>query len=72
MASVRERYPEVRDQGVKRAGFYVLAGAQMPSVLYEASFISNPHAEVRLNTGDFRQKMADAIVNAVRAYREGL
>ena len=72
MASVRERYPEVRDQGVKRAGFYVLAGAQMPSVLYEASFISNPRAEVRLNTGDFRQKMADAIVNAVRAYREGL
>lgn len=72
MASVRGRYPEVRDQGVKRAGFYVLAGAQMPSVLYEASFISNPRAEVRLNTGDFRQKMADAIVNAVRAYREGL
>lgn len=72
MASVRERYPTVRDQGVKRAGFYVLAGAQMPAVLYEASFISNPGGEVRLNTGDFRQKMADAIVNAVRAYREGL
>ena len=72
MSSLRGRYPEVRDQGVKRAGFYVLAGAQMPSVLYEASFISNPRAEVRLNTGDFRQKMADAIVNAVRAYREGL
>ena len=59
-------------RALKRAGFYVLAGAQMPSVLYEASFISNPRAEVRLNTGDFRQKMADAIVNAVRAYREGL
>ncbi len=72
MASVSERYPGVRDQGVKRAGFYVLAGAQMPSVLYEASFISNPGGEVRLNTGDFRQKMADAIVNAVRAYRDGL
>ena len=72
MASVSERYPGVRDHGVKRAGFYVLAGAQMPSVLYEASFISNPGGEVRLNTGDFRQKMADAIVNAVRAYRDGL
>jgi N-acetylmuramoyl-L-alanine amidase len=72
MASVKQRYPGVRDQGVRRAGFYVLAGAQMPSVLYEASFISNPNGEVRLNTGDFRQKMADAIANAVRAYRDGL
>lgn len=72
LASVHEHYPTVRDQGVKRAGFYVLAGAQMPAVLYEASFISNPGGEVRLNTGDFRQKMADAVVNAVRAYREGL
>jgi N-acetylmuramoyl-L-alanine amidase len=72
MSSVLERYPGVKDHGVKRAGFYVLAGAQMPSVLYEASFISNPSGELRLNTGDFRQKMADAIVNAVRAYRDGL
>lgn len=72
MASVGTRYGRVRDQGVKRAGFYVLAGAQMPAVLYEMSFISNPSGEVRLNTADYRQKMADAIVNAIRAYRDGL
>jgi N-acetylmuramoyl-L-alanine amidase len=57
MASIGSRYGRVKDHGVKRAGFYVLAGAQMPAVLYETSFI---------------QKMADAIVNAVRAYRDGL
>jgi N-acetylmuramoyl-L-alanine amidase len=72
MASIGARYGKVKDHGVKRAGFYVLAGAQMPAVLYEASFISNPQGEVHLNTADYRQKMADAIVNAVRAYRDGL
>ncbi len=62
------RRPEI----IKRAGFYVLAGARMPAVLFETSFISSPAGETRFNTGDFRQKIADAIVNAIRAYRDGL
>lgn len=70
-ASLAESYPDIPNGGVKRAGFYVLAGARMPAVLFETSFISNSSGETRLNTGDFRQKMADSIVNAVRAYREG-
>ncbi|HWA76457.1 MAG TPA: N-acetylmuramoyl-L-alanine amidase [Polyangiaceae bacterium] len=72
MASLAQRYPEVPNGGVKRAGFYVLAGARMPAVLFETSFISNAGGEASLNTGDFRQKMADGIVNAIRAYRDGL
>jgi N-acetylmuramoyl-L-alanine amidase len=72
VASLQGGYGHVSDKGVRRAGFYVLAGAVMPAVLFEVSFISNPDAEIRLNTGDYRQKLADAIVNAVRAYREGL
>lgn len=72
MGSLTERYPEVSNGGVKRAGFYVLAGARMPAALFETAFISNPQGEARLNSGDFRQRMADAIVNAIRAYREGL
>jgi N-acetylmuramoyl-L-alanine amidase len=71
MASLRPSYPDVPDGGVKRAGFYVLAGARMPAVLFETSFISSARDETRFNTGDFRQKLADAIVNAVRAYKEG-
>ncbi|HEY6558223.1 MAG TPA: N-acetylmuramoyl-L-alanine amidase [Polyangiaceae bacterium] len=71
MASLAGHYPGVPDQGIRRAGFYVLAGARMPSVLFETSFISNPASELRLNTGDYRQRLADGIVNAVRAYREG-
>lgn len=71
MASLSPSYPDVPDGGVKRAGFYVLAGARMPAVLFETSFISSVRDETRFNTGDFRQKLADAIVNAIRAYREG-
>ncbi len=70
-ASLAASYSDAQDGGVKRAGFYVLAGARMPAVLFETSFISNPTEESRLNTNDYRQKMADAIVNAVRAFREG-
>jgi N-acetylmuramoyl-L-alanine amidase len=72
LASTSPYYPDVKDGGVHRAGFYVLAGARMPAVLFETSFISNPVDELRLNSGDYRQKMADALVNAVRAYRDGL
>jgi N-acetylmuramoyl-L-alanine amidase len=71
MASLSARYPDVPDLGVRRAGFYVLAGAAMPAVLFESSFISSPLGEERLNSADYREKLADAIVNGVRAYREG-
>lgn len=72
VAALLPGYPGVKDRGVKSAGFYVLAGAHMPAVLYETSFISNPTEEARLNSGDYRQKLADSIVNAVRAYKDGL
>ena len=72
IASLSPSYGDIPNSGIKRAGFYVLAGARMPAVLFEASFISNPVGETRFNTGDFRQKIADAIVNAIRAYRDGL
>jgi N-acetylmuramoyl-L-alanine amidase len=72
VASLSKDYGSIPNQGVRRAGFYVLAGAHMPAVLYEVSFISNPDGEVRLNTADYRQRLADSIVNAVRAFRDGL
>lgn len=70
-ASLAQGYPGTPDGGVHGAGFYVLAGARMPAVLFETSFISHPIEEARLGTARYRQKLADAIVNAVRAYREG-
>jgi N-acetylmuramoyl-L-alanine amidase len=71
LASLGPRYPETKDQGVKTAGFFVLVGADMPAALFETAFISNPEDEARLATADFRQKMADAVANAIRAFREG-
>lgn len=71
LASLSERYPDTSDHGVKSAGFYVLVGAEMPAVLFETSFISNPDDEARLAKADYKQKLADGIVNAIRAYRDG-
>lgn len=70
--SLRQVYPGIEDHGVRRAGFYVLAGAAMPAVLFEGSFISNVIEAQRLDSEQYRQRLADAIVNAVRAYRQGL
>lgn len=71
LASLGVRWPDTKDQGTKTAGFFVLVGADMPAVLFETSFISNPEDETRLATADYRQKLADAVTNAIRAYREG-
>ncbi|MBL8715864.1 MAG: N-acetylmuramoyl-L-alanine amidase [Myxococcales bacterium] len=64
-------YGDVLDGGVHGAGFFVLVGARMPAVLMEVSFISNPIEEGYLAKTDYRARVADAIVNALRAYRDG-
>jgi N-acetylmuramoyl-L-alanine amidase len=71
LASLSEGYADTVDGGVRGAGFYVLAGARMPAVLFETSFVSNEVEEQRLGSSRYRQKLADSIVNAVRAYRAG-
>jgi len=71
MASLAESYRDAPDGGVRSAAFFVLLGAQMPAALFEVSFISNPQEETRLATADYRQKLADGIANAIRAYRDG-
>jgi len=71
MASLRAAYGDAIDGGVHTAGFYVLVGARMPGVLFETSYISNANEEARLASDDYEQRLADGIVNAVKAYREG-
>ncbi len=71
MAGIRGKYPDAVDGGVHTAGFYVLVGARMPAVLFETSYISHPVEEQRLVSDDYRGRLADAIVNAIKAYREG-
>ena len=69
--AMQTRFGDAVDGGVHTAGFYVLVGARMPSVLFEVSYISNQTDEQRLGADDVRQLVADSIANAVRAYREG-
>jgi N-acetylmuramoyl-L-alanine amidase len=69
--AVQIKYGDAIDGGVHAAGFYVLVGARMPAVLFETSYISNAVEEQRLASAPYRQLLADAIVNGVRAYREG-
>jgi len=61
-----------RNRGVKKAPFVVLIGASMPSVLTEIGFVSNAREENLLKTGDYRQKLADAIYNGIEKYAETL
>jgi N-acetylmuramoyl-L-alanine amidase len=70
-SAVRVKFGETPEGGVRFAGFYVLVGARMPSVLFESSYISNPVEEQRLASPEYRAMLAGAISNAVRAYREG-
>ena len=54
-------HDDIRDLGVKQAPFIVLVGAEMPAVLIECSFVSNPREEERLRDPSYRQQVADAI-----------
>ncbi len=64
--------PAIRDRGVKKAPFIVLIGANMPSILAEISFISNPTDEKKLETADYRQKIAESLYRGVAKYVGGL
>ncbi|MBU2444204.1 MAG: N-acetylmuramoyl-L-alanine amidase [Bacteroidetes bacterium] len=59
----------IKRNGVKQAGFYVLVGASMPSVLIETAFLNNPTDERFLNTSSGQQQFADAIYRAIIDYK---
>jgi len=58
------------DRGVKQAGFYVLRGAFMPSVLLELGFISNEEEEKKLLDRNYQNKLADSIVQGVKSFKQ--
>jgi N-acetylmuramoyl-L-alanine amidase len=64
--------PAIRDRGVKKAPFIVLIGANMPSILAEISFVSNPTDEHRLQTGEYRQRIAESLYRGIAKYVGGL
>jgi N-acetylmuramoyl-L-alanine amidase len=63
-----KRYTRVKSKGVKQAPFYVLLGAQMPSILIETAFISNPRECKRLVNAQYQERLAEGIVMGIRNY----
>ena len=53
---------------VEQAGFAVLKAPDIPSILIETAFISNPEEEKRLNDPDYQDKLVDAIIGGVKTY----
>lgn len=53
---------------VEQAGFAVLKAPDIPSILIETAFISNPEEEKRLNDPGYQDKLVDAIVDGVKDY----
>ena len=53
---------------VEQAGFAVLKAPDIPSILVETAFISNPEEEQRLNDDAYRDKMANAIMKGIKRY----
>jgi N-acetylmuramoyl-L-alanine amidase len=62
----------LRNRGVKKAPFIVLIGANMPSILAEISFVSNPADEHRLETSEYRQRIAESLYRGIAKYADGL
>jgi N-acetylmuramoyl-L-alanine amidase len=53
---------------VERAGFAVLKAPDVPSILVETAFISNPEEEKRLNDEAYQEKLARAILGGIKRY----
>jgi N-acetylmuramoyl-L-alanine amidase len=62
----------IRNRGVKKAPFIVLIGANMPSILAEISFVSNPSDERKLQTPEYRQRIAESLYRGIAKYVSGL
>jgi len=61
-----------KSRGVKKAPFVVLIGANMPSVLSEISFISNPTDETLLKKGEHRNRVVEGLYHGIEKYLQNL
>ena len=68
VAGLNQQYRGVNNLGVKKAPFIVLIGAQMPAILTEIAFLSNPVEEKRLQSEQYLTSVADHIVGGVSQY----
>ena len=63
---------DVRDLGVKKALFYVLVGARMPSVLVEMFFITHRDEGLAVSQNKIQDALADALYDGIQQYHRGV
>lgn len=68
LGNLRKQFPSVHDNGVREAPFWVLVGAQMPAVLLEVGYISNPDESSRIADDKYQRWMVDGLVEGVGRY----
>jgi N-acetylmuramoyl-L-alanine amidase len=68
LRSLRRKYRHVVDQGVREGPFWVLVGAQMPAILIETGFITNPNEAKRLVNPKYQRQFATGIANGIAKY----
>ena len=68
LGSLKKSYKDVHDGGVREGPFWVLVGAQMPSVLVEVGFISHPREAKRLVSVKYQKSLALGLANGVESY----
>ncbi len=71
-AGIQKGNAGLKNRGVKKAPFVVLIGANMPSILAEISFVTNPDDAAKLETPTYRERVAESIYNGVAQYAGGI
>ncbi|MEN4053431.1 N-acetylmuramoyl-L-alanine amidase [Sulfurimonas sp. NWX79] len=68
LSTLKKRYKNVKDAGVREGPFWVLVGAQMPAVLVEVGFITHPMEAKRLANRKYQRTMALGLANGIERY----
>lgn len=68
VAAARRYLPTLADRGVRSAMFYVLVGAQMPSILLEGSFLTQPDEALLLTESAYREAIAEGVARGIVNY----
>jgi N-acetylmuramoyl-L-alanine amidase len=71
-AGLRKGNADLKNRGVKKAPFVVLIGANMPSILAEISFVTNPSDAAKLETPVYRERVAESLYKGIARYAEGI
>jgi len=66
--TVQSQNPKAIDAGIKRESFYLLAGSAIPGALIELTCLSNPEEEARLQSEQYRDELAESLVNGLRKF----